>query len=65
MKETRTDEQVLKECIARANWNVNHTNNADTRMILDALIEKQIKDENVKSCGECEFFERWVKDEIL
>ncbi len=44
MADNRTDEQVLKDCITRASWNVNHTNNADNRMILDALIEKQIRD---------------------
>ena len=44
MKDNRTDEQVLKDCIKRASYNVGITNNADNRMVLDALIEKQIRD---------------------
>lgn len=45
MKDNRTDEQVLEDCIKRASYSVSVSNNADTRMVLDALIEKQIRDE--------------------
>ena len=43
--DSRTPEQVLQDCIKRASYTVGITNNADTRMVLDALIEKQIRDE--------------------
>lgn len=44
MKDNRTDEQVLQDCIKMASYKVSVTNNADNRMIYDALIEKQVRD---------------------
>ena len=44
LKDDRTDDQVLNDCIKFASWKVDKTNNADNRMVLDALIEKQISD---------------------
>jgi len=38
----RTKAQVLKDCIKYASYIVDVTNNAQNRMILDALVEKQI-----------------------
>ncbi len=38
----RTEAQVLKDCIKYASYMVDVTNNAQNRMILDALVEKQI-----------------------
>ena len=45
MKE-QPEEQILKDCIKTASYKVEITNNANTRMVLDALIEKQIREEN-------------------
>jgi hypothetical protein len=43
--DNRSPKQVLQDCIKRASYTVSVTNNPDTRMVLDALIEKQIRDE--------------------
>ena len=45
MKDNRTDKEVLEDCIKSASYTVSVTNNVNTRMILTALIEKQIRDE--------------------
>ena len=44
MKE-QPEEQILKDCIKAASYKVGITNNANTRMVLEALIEKQIREE--------------------
>lgn len=42
--DNRTEERVLKDCIKRAGYKVGIANNAENRMIYEALIEKQIRD---------------------
>ena len=44
MKE-QPEDQILKDCIKAASYKVGITNNANTRMVFEALIEKQIREE--------------------
>ena len=43
MSDNKSPEQILQDCIKRASYEAGMHNNAYTRMVLEALIEKQIR----------------------